>query len=380
MGMNDFTAIHQFRDCNFFKNTLGINKVPSEATLRQRMDEYANQYMSIVDKASQSFLISSGASVSGIKTGHIPLDIDVFPMDNSRTKKEGVEYTYKGHDGYAPIAAYLGREGWNLAGELRNGSCHSQNGFIDLLDKVIPKAKELTSAPLLVRLDSAHDALENMVKLSATENVDYIIKWNPRSSDWAEWQKVPDARNIWKEARPGKEVAIFTKVMERAWKGKVVNLRLVVKITKRTIEANGQMLNFTDGEMEGWWTSLALSDEEIIALYDDHGTSEQFHSEIKSDLDLERLPSGKFKTNDLVLSVGFFVYNMARWIGLKSLLGEDAPVRHPAKRRRVRTVIQEIINVAARFMPGSRQLKLRFGRNCPVFKVFGKLYRELAFN
>jgi S-adenosylmethionine hydrolase len=35
-------------------------------------------------------------------------------MDNSQTRKEGVSYTYKGYDGYAPIAAYLGQEGWCL--------------------------------------------------------------------------------------------------------------------------------------------------------------------------------------------------------------------------------------------------------------------------
>jgi|GEM_PF-2572476 len=33
-----------------------------------------------------------------------------------------------------------------------------------------------------------------------------------------------------------------------------------------------------------------------MVLYSDHATSEQFHSEFKTDLDLERLPSGKFDT------------------------------------------------------------------------------------
>jgi hypothetical protein len=32
-------------------------------------------------------------------------------------------------------------------------------------------------------------------------------------------------------------------------------------------------------EVEGWWTSLSLPDPKIIALYRDHATSEQFHSE-----------------------------------------------------------------------------------------------------
>jgi len=46
-------------------------------------------------------------------------------MDNSQTRKEGVSYTYKGYDGYAPIAAYLGQEGWCLGCELRPCQQHS---------------------------------------------------------------------------------------------------------------------------------------------------------------------------------------------------------------------------------------------------------------
>jgi hypothetical protein len=47
--------------------------------------------------------------------GHVALDIDIFPIDNSQTSKEGVSYTYKDYDGYAPIAAYLGTESWCLS-------------------------------------------------------------------------------------------------------------------------------------------------------------------------------------------------------------------------------------------------------------------------
>jgi hypothetical protein len=56
-------------------------------------------------------LQNAQVTISALSTGHVPLDMDVFPMDNSGTKKEGVSYMHKGHDGYAPIAAYLGLEG-----------------------------------------------------------------------------------------------------------------------------------------------------------------------------------------------------------------------------------------------------------------------------
>lgn len=46
----------------------------------------------------------------------------------------------------------------------------------------------------------------------------------------------------------------------------------------------------------------------MIALYADHATHEQFHAEIQTDRGLERLPSGKCATNDLVLTLGAMAY------------------------------------------------------------------------
>lgn len=113
--------------------------------------------------------------------------------------------------------------------------------------------------------------------------------------------------------------------------------------------------------MEGWWTSLTDAPETVIAHYAYHGTHEQFHSEIKTDLDLERLPSGKFGANDAVLHLGMFAYNCLRLIGQLGLTGEISPVKHPAKRRRIRTVLQEAMYRAAQFIAKARKRILDFG-------------------
>ena len=124
---------------------------------------------------------------------------------------------------------------------------------------------------------------------------------------------------------------------------------------------------------------MEFSDREIISLYQDHGTSEQHHSEFKTDPDLERLPSGKFDTDRLVLNMGMMAYNILKHIGLTGLLGDDAPVRHPAKRRRVRTVMQELMYIAVRLIRSGRRLRLRFGKYCAGFKAFEKVYRRLVY-
>ena len=115
----------------------------------------------------------------------------------------------------------------------------------------------------------------------------------------------------------------------------------------------------------------------IIALYADHGTHEQFHSEFKTDLDLTRLPSGKFDTNYLVCQLAALAMNILRLMGQRGLLGPDAPVRHSARRRRIKTVMQELIYRAGRLIEHGRRLILGLGANDRAAKAFVRLHGEL---
>ncbi len=134
-----------------------------------------------------------------VTSGLLALDIDVFPMDNSKTQKEGVSRTYKGFDGfdgYAPIAVYLGGEGWCLACELREGKQHCQNEFLYTLERALLNARRLTHLSLLVRLDGGHDALETRIFL-VQEKADYLLKWNPRRQDLDQWLAVAEQQGSW---------------------------------------------------------------------------------------------------------------------------------------------------------------------------------------
>jgi hypothetical protein len=378
MGKSDFEAITDCRDDDHFSQSLGVARVPSAATLRQRLDEVAPTLRPIADACSVVFLKKARVTITALDTGHVPLDCDVFGMDNSKTKKEGVSRIYNGRDGYAPMAAYLGTEGWCLELELREGSQHSQDGFIPFLERIIEKARGLTSRKILVRLDSAHDALDTRVALAGQKNVSYIIKWNPRREDQREW-----AERIFKEGvvttpRDGKIVGLLTVYIKQVHKDKSYRFKRVMRAVERTIDRRGQRLLTPEIEVEGWWTPLDLPEKDVIRLYEDHGTSEQFHAEIKSDMDIERLPSGKFATNALILTLGGLAYNILRAIGQLGLVSGETPVRHIAKRRRIKTVMQELMYLAARLVRTGRRLKLVFSRHCPAFAAFRTVYRCLA--
>jgi hypothetical protein len=378
IGQSDFEAVTNRREDEYFRQALGINRVPSTETLRQRLDEAAPDLITLADAGSVEFLKKARVTITPLKTGHVPLDCDVFGMDNSKTKKEGVSRIYNGRDGYAPIAAYLGMEGWCLELEMRKGSQHSQDGFIPFIDRVIEKARTLTSRKLLVRLDSGHDALDTRAALAGHRNVSYIVKWNPRREDQKKW-----AERIFKEGdvttpRPGKRVGLLTVHIRQDHEGKTYQFKRVMRAVERTIDRFGQRLLVPEIEIEGWWTTLDLPMKQVIGLYEDHGTSEQFHSEIKSDLDMERLPSGKFATNALILALGGLSYNILRFIGQIGLVDGHTPLRHPAKRRRIRTVMQEFMYLAARLVRTGRRLKLVFSRHCPAFAAFQTVHTRLA--
>jgi len=370
LGKSDFDAITGRRNDDFFKRALGLKSVPSSETMRQRMNGQAEHFRAAVNSAAIALLKNTKAKITGLATGHLPLDIDVFTMNNSDTKKEGVSWTYQNYDGYAPVAAYLGQEGWCLEIELRPGCQHSQNEFIPFLQRVITKARKLTKKKILVRLDSAHDALETRVAMTGDRTLSYIVKWNPRKTDVKHWHAKAFAEGKVSKPRDGKRIAVLTVQERQEHDDKSYTFSRVMRVTERTITKTGQRLLLPEIEVEGWWTNLVLPEEQIIQLYKDHGASEQFHSEFKTDLDLERLPSGKFATNSLVMALATLAYNILRLIGQIGMLGKESPVRHPAKRRRIRTVMQELIYLASRMIRTGRRLKLKFGRICDGFAAF----------
>ena len=386
LGKSDFEAIESFRKDRFFRQALQIERVPSSAWMRQRMEILAVDLREETDVFSVRLLQRTEAPITA-RNGFVCLDFDTFVMDNSGTKKEWVSRTYQGVDGYTPIAAYLGNEGWCLALELRPGSQHSTLETHYFLERVLPRAHELVpvAAPVLSRSDSGFDSVrllfqqddEKRAWAEEGRRFEYLVKWNPRKQVMADWVVRANEAGTWREERPGKRVALLDLTVERSWQKRKRNFRLVVRLIERTLDKKGQALLFPDYQLEGWWTSLDEKPEKVIELYCEHATHEQFHSEIKSDLDLERLPSGKFDCNDLILHLATLAYNSLRLIGQLGLPGEFSPVRHPAKRRRIKTVLQEIMYRAAQFIRKARKLILDFGQHCPAFEAFVEVQGHL---
>ena len=330
-GKPQYEAVREMMDDpDYYKYALGISyAIPSAETLRQRFDMIGDSLCKDIQQANVDMLREMHIEPTALDNGFVPVDIDVTPFDNSKSNKEGVSRTYKGFDGYAPIMAYIGTEGYLVNLELRIGKQHCQKETPDFLRETIELCRQLTEKPLLIRLDSGNDASENigifMEESYKYNNVSFIIKRNPRQESKEEWlESVRECCQNIQHPRDGKTVYTGQTFRDVTYslsdnEEKTVGIRTIYEITERTIDRYGQYFIVPDIELDTYWTNTSLPDETVIDLYHANGESEQYHSEIKTDMDVERLPSGKFESNKLVLELTMITYNILRIIWQESL-------------------------------------------------------------
>jgi len=126
MGKINFENINEFRNDESYKIITGFNNVVSEAGFRQNLDKIGKTIENILLEENIKIIKNNDMKLTPYYKEYCPLDLDVTPMDNSNSNKEGVAWTYKKFMGYAPMMAYLGEEGYLINTELRKGSQHCQ--------------------------------------------------------------------------------------------------------------------------------------------------------------------------------------------------------------------------------------------------------------
>ena len=254
MGKPYFEAVHEMDDDkDFYKTALFITRrIPSEETLRQRMDDIGDSLRQTILEQNVEMLLANKIQPTALANGLVLVDIDVTPMDNSKSKKEGVSRTYKGFDVYAPMMAYIGTEGYAINFELREGKQHCQKGTVEFLLETIKLCHKMTDKPLLICLDSGNDSIDNVAVLMDT-GCFFIIKRNLRresTDDWFEMAK-QYCQNV-NSPRDGKTVYIGSdwKTVTSKQFNKEFTLRTGYEITERTIDKYGQFNLVPDVEVE----------------------------------------------------------------------------------------------------------------------------------
>ena len=240
-------------DLDYYELALGITRsIPSAETPRQRMDDIGSSLRKNILDASVEMFHTYNIEPTPISEEFVPVDLDVTPMDNSKTHKKGVSYTYKGFLGYAPMMAYIGAEGFLVNTELREGSQHCQCNTPAFLSETLNYSHQLTKKQLFVRMDSGNDAAENLGIL-IEDGSWFIVKRNLRRGESKqEWlDKAKECCQDIRHPRDGKTVYVgssWKDVNYLDFKGnsKTITMRIVYEVIERTMDKNGQFLILPD--------------------------------------------------------------------------------------------------------------------------------------
>ena len=396
LGHSNYESQDLFRNDRLFKKCLGLDRVPSKETLRQRLDLIGSKNAFVIEGMNKwnFHILKKYAQPKQIKnTNLIPVDFDVTVMDNTGSKKEGVDQSYRPKiKGYAPMMTNIGNQGYLLNHQFRKGSAHSNcPGTLEYIMESMRLARQLCpDHKLLARLDSGNDSDKNIVGLAGLRNTYFLIKHHLKGKNVAA-SKLTLIEYVMKnytskEVLDNNTIRYFA---EQPYMAGIYdeNENFIQKSCRRILSVvelnndinNGQPLLIPYRSLHMWRTNLPktkYSSQQVIKLYKDHGTSEQFHSEFKTDLDTERLPSSKFKTNELYMAIAQIVFNMLRIIGDKAVrLGILRP-NDKRSRVRIRTVMLKIILLPCKFIRKHKKWTISLPRSNPLSHIFNRLYFE----
>ena len=95
-------------------------------------------------------------------------------------------------------------------------------------------------------------------------------------------------------------------------------------------------------------------------------------------MDLERLPSGKFATNALILELGMIAYNILRMISQGTIGGWASRQKRDVKCPRLCTVISSLIMMAGHVTMHVRQLIIGIGKSNVRRHIFSDICQKYA--
>lgn len=402
-ALTNYADIDKMNGDPLFSELLG--RTISPETLRQKLDALGkvDGILEKVDDLNFKMLQQCSFTTeeyNGKK--FIPLDLDVTPFLNPGVHKMGVSRTYKGEDGFSPMMSYLG--GYAVCFQLREGTQHSENGTPEYLQDYLDRIKGINVdlESVLVRADSAHDD-EKFLNTCLSNHTNFIVKVNPRSEDYTDVIRFVKTKRQPDILKNGNKKYYYVGLKPPRAGVDRNSLYRVYEIEEEALTDNESLLKFCElseddpdfgreswikYHVESYWTNLEIGEvnkigfDEIkiakmcIESYHNHATSEQYHSEVKTDMNMELLPSKYFSTNSLILRLSAISYNILRKISYLSVELDNNfqhHKNHKTLRIRLSTVINEFCRIPCRIVVHARRMIVKFSKTYRFYSTYIKL-------
>lgn len=266
------------------------------------------------------------------------IDLDSSIYEQASTRKQGSNKAYNGQIGYHPLFAFWAEEGELLFSHLRRGSAHTCRNVVWFLRETFKRVP--TQAAVTLRADSGFYSKE-VVQWCEAHHLRFSITADQTAPLLAVIEALPD--HAWTnlpDDYPLSEVAEVRYQPSRWAKG----YRYVVKRQLRE-KKNGDLY---------WQYHVFVTNDgptpapELEVWHLRHADMENRIKEHKSDLGLEKLPTGRFHANWAYLLIGQLAFNLFAWF--KKLV---LPASY--HRATLKTIRHHVLHLAGKIVHSARQ-------------------------
>lgn len=369
LGYRELRHVRYYNDDPLVKRVLGLVWLPDVGTISRTLARADEESVKRLRKLLSDLVLMR---LLALGVGRVTLDFDGSVIGTSRYAEGtavGFNRKKKGQRSYYPLFCTIAQTGQVFDVLHRSGNVHDSNGAKEFISQCISRVRAvLPGVTIEVRMDSAFFS-DAIVQMLQNEGVEYTI--SVPFERLRELKQRIEARRRWYHLN--RECAYF----ELAWRpkswprcGRFILVRTEVRKQHKEPVQLDLFTPYEYGyEFKVILTNKRISARKALMFHQGRGSQESIFGELKSDNQLDYVPTRTWVGNQIYLLSVLFAHNLSRELQMIA----DPPVRSTLQKRpalwdfqRLDTLRRHILQRAGRLIRPQGKLTLSLSPNGAV--------------
>ena len=369
LGYRELRDIRYYQDDPLVRRILGLTRLPDASTLSRALASTDQASAQQLRRLCRQLVLARLARL-GLK--RITVDFDGSVLSTGRFAEGsavGFNRKKKGQRSYYPLFCTLAQTGQIVDVWHRPGNVHDSNGARAFILECIREIRAVApQAVIETRMDSAFFS-DEIVRLLEAEGVEYSI--SVPFERFAKLKRLIEARRQW--WRHSGRMAYFEKQWKPAkWtrRARFVFVRQRNKVQSKEPVQLDLFVPFAWGyEFKVIVTNKRIRAGKLLAFHNGRGSQEGVFAELKTDSQLEYVPTRTLSGNQIYLLSAVLAHNLSRELQMETMVKQRATT---AKRtqlwafERLDTLRRKLIQRAGRLTRPQGKLTLTLSANASV--------------
>jgi hypothetical protein len=367
LGWRRLSELAYYRDDPIVGRLVGLNRLPTVATLSRRLRDMTPRVVGRLRELLRS-LVMTRVEQCGLQRLTVDFDGSVISTKSRNTEGTAVGFNKKakGERSYYPLLATVAQTGQVLDILHRPGNVHDSREALEFIDATLTHIREAGfQGKLEARLDSAHFSDDTCFWLDE-RRVDFSVS--------VPFERFPQLKQRIQSRKNWHPIDDRWSFFETQWKPKSWNQGFRVIIFRQRIKVPRKgpiQLDLFEPfdwqhEYKAVMTNKGETAKAILAFHNGRGSQEGIFAELKSQLNVDYIPTRRLIGNQVYLLCGLLAHNVNR--ELQMLL--ESPVRGTTLKRtclwifeKASTLRQRLIQRPGRITRPNGQLTLTLAAN-----------------